>query len=319
MPSTETNYLKFFPITLFATVMGLTGLAIVLMKVAHLFHFSPLYGKYLAYTVTAWFLFILFVYLIKLIRYPEEVSKEFHHPVRMNFFPAISISMLLISIVFMPINMNIAKVAWWIGTPLHLIFLLRSLSAWFHKEFEIHTINPAWFIPVVGPILVPVAGAKIANIEISWFFFSIGIVYAIALFAILLNRIIFHHPIPGKLIPTLFILIAPPAVGFIAYVKMTGSLDSFARILYYFGLFTFLMLLTMINRFLKLPFFISWWAYTFPLDALTLSTVLIYEKTHIALFKTLTGVFFVITILVIIIVFIKTLQSAAKNEICVPE
>jgi tellurite resistance protein len=257
--------------------------------------------------------------MVKLLKYPEEVAIEFHHPVRMNFFPAISISMLLIAIAFMPININISKIAWWIGTPLHLIFLLRSLSAWFHKEFEIHSFNPAWFIPVVGPILIPVTGAKIANIEISWFFFSIGIVYAIALFAILLNRIIFHHPIPAKLIPTLFILIAPAAVGFIAYVKMTGVLDSFARILYYFGLFTFLMLLTMLNKFLKLPFFISWWAYTFPLDALTLSTVLIYEQTHLPLFKILAGIFFAITLIVIFIVFVKTLKAASKNEICIPE
>jgi tellurite resistance protein len=51
------------------------------------------------------------------------------------------------------------------------------------------------------------------------------------LFAIILNRIIFHNQFAPKFMPTLFILIAPPAIGFISYIKLTGSLDFFAQIL----------------------------------------------------------------------------------------
>lgn len=319
MTTTESNCSMYFPVTLFATVMGLAGLGIVLMKTAHLFGFTPVIGQYFIYAVSIWFCFLVAAYILKLIRFPDEVLKEFNHPVRMNFFPAISISLLLLAIAYLPINMTISKVAWWIGTPLHLIFLLRSLNAWFHKEFALQTFNPAWFIPVVGPILVPVAGVQIANIEISWFFFSIGIVYGIALFSIFLNRIIFHNPIPVKMIPTLFILIAPAAVGFISYVKLTGSVDSFARILYYFGLFTFMMLLTMVVRFAKLPFFISWWAYTFPLDAMTLSSVMMYEKTHFEFLKVFAGVMTVVSVIVVVLVLIKTIQAAVNRDICIPE
>ena len=37
-------------------------------------------------------------------------------------------------------------------------------------------------------------------------------------------------PLPERLLPTVFILIAPPAVGFIAYVRLTGGVDVFAQI-----------------------------------------------------------------------------------------
>ena len=166
---------------------------------------------------------------------------------------------------------------------------------------------------------MPVAGTQVANPEISWFFFSVGIIYWIALMAILLYRVIFHDPLPTKLVPTFFILIAPAAVGFIAYIKLTHSLDPFSRILFYFGIFTVLMLFTMVDKFAKVPFFISWWAYTFPLDAVTLATVLMYELTHFVFFKVLAGIFMAFTILIIGFVLIKTIQAVSQGRLCVPE
>ncbi|MFX4155809.1 C4-dicarboxylate ABC transporter, partial [Aliarcobacter butzleri] len=76
--------------------------------------------------------------------------------------------------------------------------------------------NPAWFIPIVGNLIVPLAGVGIVDNTILYFYFSIGIFFWINLFAIILNRIIFHNQFAPKLKPTHFILIAPPAIGFIS-------------------------------------------------------------------------------------------------------
>ena len=43
--------------------------------------------------------------------------------------------------------------------------------------------NP-WFIPVVGNIIVPIAGVDDAPAEVSWFFFSFGLIFWIALFTL---------------------------------------------------------------------------------------------------------------------------------------
>jgi tellurite resistance protein len=64
---------------------------------------------------------------------------------------------------------------------------------------------------------------------------------------VFLNRVLFHDPMPIKLLPTLFILIAPASVGFISYMRadrQPGPLR--ASVLFYFGVFTFLMLTTML-------------------------------------------------------------------------
>ncbi len=312
--------LQHFPITLLPSVMGLIGLSIVYLKFQRLFKINAPIGQGILFGATAWFFLVLIIYGIRLLRFPHEVGKDFRHPIRVNFFPAISICFLLLSIGYVDSGFHqAAKVFWLIGTPLHLMLLLFILHNWFHNQYDLKTFNPAWFIPVVGPLLVPVAGVELFHPEISWFFFSIGILYWILLLAVLINRIFFHHPMANKLLPTLFILVAPPAVGFISYMKLTQTLDPAARVLFYFGVFTVLMLLTMITKFKEVPFFLSWWAYTFPLDAFTLSIVMMYKSSHLPIFKQAVFAMTMITTLVIVVVLIRTVIAASQGKICVPE
>lgn len=315
----ERNRLKYFPIPLFATVMGLAGLSIALIKYDHIMHVNLGIGKYVLFFVSGWFLFLLSIYGLKLLKYPLEVREEFNNPVRVNFFPAVSISLLLLSIGYLEINPVLSKYLWYIGTCVHALFTFTILHRWIFSELKIAAYNPAWFIPVVGTILVPVAGSTHSHIDISWFFFSIGFVMWIVLYSMMQYRIMFHHEVASKFLPTYFIFIAPPAIGFISYMKMTGSFDSFARILYFFGLFTFVMLATMIKKFIKLPYFVSWWAYTFPLAAITISTLLMYTINKNIFYKYLSTGLLCVTLIVDIIVIIATIKSAVRGNICIPE
>ena len=312
--------LENLPITLFGSVMGITGLAIVYLRISHVMK-APFHGvgTGLLLVATLWFGLLLSSYLVKAMKHPEKVKEEFDHPIRVNFFPAISISLILLSIGYFELAPKASFVLWSIGASLQLAFTLRIIQLWLNKALEFKTFNPAWFIPVVGTILVPIVGASHANPEISWFFYSVGLIFWIVLFTIVLYRIIFHHPLPRKLLPTLFILIAPAAVGFVAYVKLTGTLDNFARVLFYFGLFLFMLLLIEFNRFRKLPYFVSWWAYTFPMDALTISVILFYAKTKIAFFGYLAWGLMGITTTLILYVLYQTMAAARRGEICVPE
>jgi tellurite resistance protein len=42
------------------------------------------------------------------------------------------------------------------------------------------------------------------------------------MFTIIMNRIVFHKTLPQKLMPTLFILIAPPAVALISLTVLNN-------------------------------------------------------------------------------------------------
>lgn len=314
----EESRIKNFPISFFAVIMGLTGLAIAYMRFAFLGETFRLAGIAITYVATLIFCFFAIIYLMKILKYMDQVKVEFLHPIKSNFFPTISISLLLLSIAYGSINHSLSYIMWLIGAILHFIFLLRILTYWINKEFKIEMINPSWFIPVVGTIIVPIEGMKY-YVELSWFFFSIGIIFWICLFTIVFYRFIFHNPLPDRLYPTFFILIAPPAVGFISYTKLIGTIDTLSNLLFYFALFLCIVLFALIKKFLRLKFYISWWAYTFPLDAITIAIAMRYQMTGSPFYKILSIIAITVTTIVIGIVFLKTLVAVSRREICIEE
>jgi tellurite resistance protein len=122
-----------------------------------------------------------------------------------------------------------------------------------------------------------------------------------------------------KLLPTFFILIAPPAVGFISYVKLNTAVDNFAKTLYYFALFLVIFLLAQIKIFSKIKFYLSWWAYSFPIASVTIATALIYKQTQLLFYKPIfLSLMSLLTIFIIILIF-NTVKAIIKKDICVIE
>jgi tellurite resistance protein len=311
--------LKFFPVSFFAMVMGLTGLAIAWHKAEELFGLRLHLAEAVLALAVAAFAVLAALYLHKLIRYREAVAKELAHPIQLNFFPTISISLILLAIATVGRWPGAAGTLWILGTALHLLFTLYVMGVWIHHEhFEIHHINPAWFIPVVGNVLVPIAGVPLGFSELSWFFFSVGVIFWLILFVIIIYRVMFHQPLPERLMPTFFILIAPPAVGFIAYVQLTGELDAFARILYYGALFLTLLLATQAARFVRLKFYLSWWAYSFPLAAVTVATLAMYQLTGLNAFAAIGWLLLSLVSLVVVFLVYRTALAVGRGRICVP-
>jgi len=314
------NRIENFPVSFFAMIMGMSGITIAWQKAGHVLHVSSSIATPLVLITCLLFIGLAALYSLKLIRHRHAVVEELQHPVKLNFFPAISISLILLSVVFLPINHQIAHILWLAGVVLHLAFTLYVMSVWIHHDrFEIHHINPAWFIPVVGNVLVPITGIALGYTEVSWFFFSIGIVFWVVLFTIIFYRVLFHQPLPEKLMPTFFILIAPPAVGFLAYASLIGGMDSFARVLYYIALFLTLLLLTQLPKFAKLQFFLSWWAYSFPLAAITISSMKMFELTQKTGFIYLSWALLSLLTLVVGYLLFKTSKAVQKHKICLPE
>ena len=314
------NKLEFFPLSFFSVIMGLAGYSIVLQKAAHLFSLSSTFSNIFLYAVISLFFLLLALYILKYWKFPAAVRAELNHPIKLSFAPTFSISILLLSIAFYDLAPEFSKYLWIAGSILYLFATITILSIWVRQsKFEITHFNPSWFIPIVGNILVPIVGVNHASAEISWFFYSIGIVFWLLFFTIFMNRIIFHNPLPEKLLPTFFILIAPPALGFISYLKLTESLNSFAKILYFFALFLLIFLLAQFKMFAKIKFYLSCWAYSFPIAALTIATFLIYSKTNLLLYKFIFLALVALLSLFIVFLLIYTFRAILNNEICAKE
>ena len=317
--SIPSDRLQFFPIMMFAIVMGLAGLTLVFKKVSEALYLPSVIYTIMMIGTTIIFFIITFMYLKKIMKHKEEVKKEFSHPIRINFFAASSISILILSMVYKNTIDPIAQIFFIIGAVLHIFFTFYTIRFWINNNLEMQHSNPAWFIPIVGNLIVPIAGKGFVDDSILYFYFSIGIFFWIILFSIILNRIIFHNQFAPKFMPTLFILIAPPAIGFISYIKLTGSLDFFAQILFNLGLFFTILVFVMYKNFINIKFFISWWAFTFPMAAVTLATVLMYDLTQKWFYGLLSYILMTITTVIIYLVAKQTIIHMNKKEICIME
>jgi len=311
--------IQFFPITSFGVIMGLAGLTIAFGKFYHLQWLPKIFYDVSIFTVLTLFITFIGLYGLKLALYPEMVKADFTHRIRINFFSAISISLLLLSIAFYTFFPILSISFWWAGVLLHTVFMFKTISFWIQHNFEIEHFNPAWFIPVVGNILIPISGVDFAPVIFSFFYFSVGFFFWIVLFTIFLYRAIFHKQLPEKFIPTFFILLAPPAVGFISYMRITASWDSFSVFLLFMTYFFVVLLMVLYKSFLQLKFFMSWWAFTFPLAASAIASTVAYQITHYMIFKLASWFLLFAAITAITIVAWHTFINIRKGEICVKE
>ncbi|MEM5474232.1 SLAC1 anion channel family protein [Hoeflea sp. AS60] len=320
MHGAKPDRLENFPVTFFAVMMGLLGLSLSMAAAEKAAGAEANVSQFILGTAVAVFAVLIVFYGLKLVRHPDAVRAEWNHPVRIAFFPTISISLLLLSTALAPSVPGMAYVIWSIGVAAQGILSLSVIANWIgHRTFQPLHLSPAWFIPAVGNVLVPLAGVNFGMTELSWLFFSAGILFWVVLLTLVMNRLIFHDPLPARLMPTLVILIAPPAVAFVAWVRLTGDVDAFARVLLNIGYVFALIVLTQAPRFVRLPFALSWWALTFPVAALAVASFVFANETGshahrlIGFALTICLAFAVATLLV------RTAQAIRAKEICRPE
>ncbi|MEW5729165.1 MAG: SLAC1 anion channel family protein [Pseudomonadota bacterium] len=308
------------PITIFATVMGVAGLGLAWRKGAPLLGLPAAAGEAILLFSAALFIIVSITYAMKFARFPQAVKGEFNHPIRSSFFATFPISILLLATGLHPHAPGAALVLWAVGAVIQLAVTIRVFARWMIHKQEIAHANPAWFIPVVGNIIVPILGTRLGQADVSWFFFSVGILFWMPLLAIVLNRVIFHDDLPPRLAPTLFILVPPPAIGYLAYTALTGGLDPFAMVLVNVALFTTVVLLVQAPRFVRLPFAVSWWAFTFPLDAAALAAL---EHAHRQpgnwLYAAAAPVLLGLATAVVAVVLARTVAGTMKGTLFVPE
>ncbi|WP_136440579.1 SLAC1 anion channel family protein [Pacificoceanicola onchidii] len=317
----EEARLAHFPVTFFATVMGLAGLTLALHLSAERFGMGAGLAQVALWLTVTDFLAVAGIYGVKFLQHRAAVTAEWGHPVKMAFFPAMSISLMLIGTALRAEFEAVARVVWLIGAGLQIVLFLSVMSGWIgRRSFQPMHISPAWFIPAVGNVVAPIAGVPLGFVELSWLFFATGLTFWIVLLTLVMNRLIFHDPLPGRLYPTLVILIAPPAVGFLAWLSLNGGvLDAFARVLFYAAVSFAGVVLMQVPALMRLPFALSWWALSFPVAALTVATLRFGALAGSGAHDLAGGALLALLVALVAGLIWRTGLGAARGEICRPE
>jgi tellurite resistance protein len=299
------------PVNLFASVMGIAGLAIAWRHAAQFLPIGPRISDLIGGLSVGAFLALGLGYLFKMIKYPALVAEEFRSPIVGNFFGTIPIAILLLSSVVAPQAPALAEKMWVTGTVLTIALCFTIKSRLFHGQVDAVKASPAWFIPGVATLDIVVAGGNMPMPwarELNLFALAVGTVIALLLFTIIMSRIIHHERLPKGMIPSLLILIAPFEVGFLAYTSFTQQVDTFSGLLFYFGLFMFIILVPKVfGR--GIPFGSGWWAISFPMAALTSAALKYAQHAQVWPLTWLAIALLCALNLVVAVLFVKTMQA----------
>ncbi len=185
---------------------------------------------------------------------------------------------------------SVAAALWTVGAALTFILgILVPYNLFRSEAVHLDHINPSFFIPPVGLIVIPIGGGVFLRWAagtwlygplvlldiVSW---GSGFFIYLALLAVCVNRFLLHRPMPGNLAPTMWINLGPIGAGIIAFnntVAGINVLDDCMRsaaalfIVFFWGsgVWWFILAILMTIHYIRrgeLSYAPSWWAFTFP-------------------------------------------------------
>ncbi|CAD6332695.1 unnamed protein product [Miscanthus lutarioriparius] len=280
LPEDETwPFLLRFPINAFGMCLGVSSQAMLWKTLQSepsmaFLHVSPAVNNALWWVSTSLMALISFIYLLKVVFYFEAVRREFHHPIRVNFFFAPWIACLfLVKGMPYPVT-DINHVVWYILMAPILFLDLKIYGQWMsggdRRLSKVAT--PTNHLAVVGNFVGALLGAKMGLREVPIFFFAVGVVHYLVLFVTLYQRLPTNAQLPKELHPVFFLFIAAPSVASVGWARLCGEFNYAAKILYFTSLFLYMSLVVRINMFRGVRFSLAWWAYTFPMTSVAIAT-----------------------------------------------
>ena len=278
--------------------------------------------------------------LARIILFPGRVFETISHPVEGSFYATFPIALLVMAGQWSMrgIDPAFVSVLWWVGAAgtflASYIILFRLFTL---DKLKLEMVTPAHFIPAVGLVVIPVAGAGLAGhaqglmrevyFGINMLGMGAGAFMYIALLAMTMARHFLRPAIEGKMTPTLWVHLAPLGViplSLLSLLHAVGNEGAFAYgILVATGfmgasLWWLVLCLAMTIRNAlagKLPFALSWGAFVFPVGAVTVLAVRLSTLAQLELLPILSRVLFALLMLVWIAAAAGTVAGLIRGTI----
>jgi tellurite resistance protein len=263
----------------YAVVMGLAGLALAWQRAV------PFMGKAasaaaLGIAIMAAVVFVVLTILgaLRGHRHPGAWAEDLRHPVRHTFVATLPVALILLATCAVAADLRGALVTtlWWVGSLTQLLVTVWVLSRWWRGNqiggLQWASVTPALYIPIVGNVLVPLAGVPLGQPEWAAAQFGIGLLFWPVVTALLVVRIAVQGMWPERLLPASVIFVAPPAAVGLSALQF-GASHAVGWGLWGMALFSLLWVAPLTRRIADQPFGLAHWGMTFPLAAFAALTL----------------------------------------------
>jgi tellurite resistance protein len=263
----------------FAAVMGWAGLGLAWTRAQPLMgDMASGIGLVVAGVAALAFVVLVVAGLLRLQRYPDALAADLSHPVRFGLVATVPPALILLATLGVALfgPQTVSEVLWWLGCALQLWVTLWVLSRiWLGPQnggLAWPGVTPLLIVPAVGNVLAPLAGVPLGHGDWAAAQFGIGLMLWPLVLALLLVRVIQNGLWPERLLPSAFVLVAPPSVIGLSALQL-GASPVFAQICWGMAMFCLLWAGRLTRRITAQPFGVAHWGASFPLAALASLTL----------------------------------------------
>ena len=211
----------------------------------------------------------------KVALFPGMVRQDMHNPIMASVSATFFMTLMQLAALFSTTAFGPALALWWFAVVGHLI-LMAWFTAHFIVRFRLAEVFPTYFICYVGIIVAsltsPSFGTQATGVVLFWLGFAS---YAVLL-AVVTARYL-KHEIPESARPLFCIYSAPMSLSLAGYLAVTPEPNlAFAAGMAVLAQILFLVVLLQVPRLVRLQFYPSFAAMTFPfvITATALGSVL---------------------------------------------
>ena len=204
------------------------------------------------------------LFLLKVIVYPKIIVEDMKNPIMASVSGTFSMALMLLSVYVKPYIGGVAIVLWYIAIVLHIALILYFTMK-FMCKLEMPKVFASYFIVYVGIVVVSITAPAYEQVMLGTVAFWFGFVSLLVLLGLITYRYMKFKEIPEPARPLCCIFAAPTSLCLAGYIQsvtpkssvMIGFLAILATCIY-------VGVLIQLPKFLKLKFYPSYAAFTFP-------------------------------------------------------
>ncbi len=200
---------------------------------------------------------------VKILLCKSQFKKAMEQPPVASVFGTYSMSFMLLAGYMVQISSGAALALWYIGVTIHICLIIWFTGVHFRKGIW-KGVHASWYIIYVGIAASCFAAPALQTTYGAWYLFVFAVICAHILLPIVLYRYI-KYPVPESAQPLFCIACAPFSLCLAAYVQ-TASTKSQGVLIYLLclSLLFYVMVLIRLPKLLRLKFYPSFAAFTFP-------------------------------------------------------
>lgn len=207
---------------------------------------------------------LLLLYILKVIIYPASFKEDMQNPIMASVFCTFSMAVMLLAGYVKPWAGGAANVVWYAGLLLHIVLIVYFTGRFMIKP-ALPKVFASYFIVYVGiaaaSVTAPAFDAQGIGQAAFWFAF----VMLLLLLVFVTYRYVKVKEVPAPAKPLFCIYTAPASLCLAGYMQsFPEKSQGLAIFIAALSFILYIIVLVKLPSYLKMPFFPSYAAFTFP-------------------------------------------------------